>query len=107
MISVVTLAEVKQQCRLEPDDDQEDMLLTLYIKAARHAIEQHTDRELVESLPEESTARHLVITEDIRLATLLIIGHWFNNRESVSDFEKTEVPLAFGFLLSPHRRIPI
>lgn len=103
----ITLEEVKHQCRLEIDDTSQDLLLDLYIGAAKHAIEQHTDRELVESLPEAPTARHLVITDDIRLATLLIIGHWFNNRESVADFEKTEVPLAFGFLLSPYRRIPI
>ncbi|MDA1380603.1 head-tail connector protein [Plesiomonas shigelloides subsp. oncorhynchi] len=38
------------------------------------------------------------MTDDIKLAILLMVGHWYTNREAVSDYEKAEVPMSFRFL---------
>jgi uncharacterized phiE125 gp8 family phage protein len=38
----------------------------------------------------------------IRLAMLLLIGHWYANREAVGNIT-TELPLAVASLLAPHR----
>ncbi|WP_421153144.1 head-tail connector protein [Aeromonas dhakensis] len=103
----ITLEEVKHQCRLEEDDASQDLLLNLYIGAASRAIEQHTDRELLDAPQAEMTDRQLVISDDIKAAGLLMVAHWFNNREAVSDFEKVEVPFAFRYLIGPYTRMPI
>lgn len=102
----ITLEEVKHQCRLELDDTSQDLLISLYMAAARRAIEKHTDMELLDDEPGEKTERQLVITDDLKAAGLLMVGHWFSNREAVSDVEKVEVPFAFRFLIAPYTRMP-
>lgn len=39
----------------------------------------------------------------MRQAMLLLIGHWYAHRESVSDFQTFEAPQAVGMLLAPHK----
>jgi hypothetical protein len=40
----------------------------------------------------------------MRQAMLLLIGHWYNNRESVQiGAAPAEVPMAVDMLLSPHK----
>jgi uncharacterized phiE125 gp8 family phage protein len=41
----------------------------------------------------------------IRAAALLLIGHWYANREAVSEAQMAEVPLAVSSLLGPFRRV--
>lgn len=42
----------------------------------------------------------------IRQAMLLLIGHWYDNRQAtIVGTNATEVPLAVGALLSPYRRV--
>lgn len=41
----------------------------------------------------------------IKQAMLVLIGHWYSNREAVSEAAMSEVPLAVGALLAPYRRI--
>lgn len=43
--------------------------------------------------------------DDVRHAILLLIGHWYANRESVSEGSMLEVPLASTALLDLHRRL--
>jgi hypothetical protein len=43
-----------------------------------------------------------------RVACLFLVGHWYENRSSVvvgAGVSAMEVPMAFGFLTEPHRRI--
>jgi uncharacterized phiE125 gp8 family phage protein len=41
----------------------------------------------------------------IRAAMLLMIGHWYMNRETVSEKAMAELPMASSALLSPFRRV--
>ena len=43
----------------------------------------------------------------IRLGMLMLIGHWYANRETVSDVTMSEVPLAATALFSQFRRMQI
>lgn len=107
---MIDIAQVRAQVRLEADDTSEDALLTLYLGAAKRAIESHTNRTLynaVEDVPAEGDDSALVINEDIDLAMLLIIGHWYANREAVSGTQKLSVPLGFEYLIEPYRHINI
>ncbi len=40
----------------------------------------------------------------IKAAILLLVGHWYQNREAVSDSAPTELPLAVNSLIAPYRR---
>ena len=42
---------------------------------------------------------------DVRHAILMLIGHWYDNRASVSDDGATEVPMATTMILDLHRRM--
>lgn len=41
----------------------------------------------------------------IRAAILLLVAHWYQNREAVSDTGATELPLAVNSLVAPYRRV--
>ena len=47
----ITLDEIKLQCRI--DNDDEDDLLSGYLVAAKAMVENHTNRVLFNTLPEE------------------------------------------------------
>ncbi len=51
------------------------------------------------------TGTHFIgaVPVSIRQAMLLMIGHWYNRREVVSDFQTFEVPYACDMLLAPYR----
>ena len=42
---------------------------------------------------------------DLDMALLLLIGHWYNNREAVSERPMSEVPLAVQALVGPYKRL--
>jgi hypothetical protein len=76
----------RAQCRIDTDDDAEDNLLLLYFGAARKKAENLTNRKLYDSESDvpEADSYGLVIEDDILLALLLLVGHWFENREQVN-----------------------
>ena len=41
------------------------------------------------------------------LALMLLVGHWYENRENSSDVSKAPVPFGFSSLLEPYRFIPL
>lgn len=49
------------------------------------------------------TAGYTTVPEGIRHAIRLLVAHWFENRESVSELKMQELPLAYSALLAPHR----
>lgn len=106
---MLSLELIKQQLRLEIDYVGEDDLLMLYSAAALRLIESHTRRTLVqESEADIDPELNLVFSGDVRLAALLIIGHWYANRESVVvGASGAQLPLGFDALLQPYVRYGI
>lgn len=43
----------------------------------------------------------------IKAAILLMVGHWFKNREAVADFSPNVLPMAVDALITPYRRVGI
>lgn len=43
----------------------------------------------------------------IKQAALLMVGHWYKNREAVTEGALTEVPLAASALIAPYRMNPL
>ncbi|WP_010216645.1 head-tail connector protein [Pseudomonas syringae group genomosp. 3] len=96
---MIDLSLVKAHLRV--DHDAEDDLIQGYVDGALSHVEQHCDRVLVEGdpvLPEQ-----MGFTKDIRQAVLLLVGHWYANREAVGA-GLTTVPLAVDRLLMYRKR---
>lgn len=123
---MLTLEQMKAQCRLEQDETEEDDLLRLYGRAARRMVETATGRKLFQVvlpddapvgagddeaylrslLPAGAPANALPVTDDVAVAMLLLVAHWFKNREPVTEAGSSgsqKLPLAFDALTSPYR----
>ncbi|MBF8694907.1 head-tail connector protein [Pseudomonas fulva] len=102
-----TPEQLRIQARLEPDDSSLDNQLDLYAKAAVRAIENATNRALFPAdvpLPEGAPENALQANEDIVLAILMMVAHWFDNPGAVNIGNITsEIPLGFQFLVTPYR----
>ncbi|MBW5800068.1 head-tail connector protein [Halomonas elongata] len=97
---------IKQHVRLEPDFDEDDALLDTYATAAHRYVENHTGRTLYATKAEIPTddEHALVLDDDLTTAMLLLIGHWYENREAVvMGTIATQVPMAVEALIAPYR----
>lgn len=123
---MLTLEDIKGHCRLELDETEEDTLLRLYGRAARRKVETSTGRRLFlvelpddappdaggdevylrSLLPESAPENALPVTDDVRLAMLMLVAHWYRNREPVTEATAAgskAVPLAYDALVGPYR----
>ena len=100
---LITVAEAKAQCRIEADEVDEDALLTGLIEAAITLIQSDINKPLVAEGEEGQT-----LTPALKLAALLLIGHWYTNREAVvTGTIATTLPLAYESLIHPYREIVV
>ncbi|WP_434672168.1 head-tail connector protein [Pseudomonas sp. R1-15] len=98
---MIELATLKMHLRV--DGDEEDALIGGYLEAAKAHIEQHCDRRLVEANPVEPD--EMGLTRDVEQALLLLVGHWYANREAVvMGGGPSAVPLAVDRLLWYRKR---
>lgn len=104
---IINLETVREHCRIDADDTSEDSLLTIYIGAAKRHIEKWTRRNLYETNADagfDTDEDRLLLDDDIRLVVLLLVGHWYENREaSVTGVSVSTLPLAVESLLQPYR----
>jgi hypothetical protein len=98
---------VKQHCRVEGDFTDDDSLLGIYTGAAARYVETWTRRTLFEneSSPGYAEAEDpILLGDDVKAAMLLLIGNWYENRESVVIGDTAvAVPFAVEALLQPYR----
>lgn len=92
----VTLQELMAQTNALPEDAT---LLELYADAAEEQIEVDTNRPLAELIPEGESS----YPKKIKLAVLLLVGHWYRNREAFSTVEMKEVPKTYNTLVASFR----
>jgi uncharacterized phage protein (predicted DNA packaging) len=92
----VTLQELMAQTNALPEDAT---LLELYADAAEEQIEVDINRPLSELIPEGEAS----CPKKIKLAVLLLVGHWYRNREAFSTVEMKEVPKTYNTLVASFR----
>ncbi|QBF27457.1 phage gp6-like head-tail connector protein [Pseudomonas tructae] len=98
---MLDLSRVKLHLRL--DGDEEDSIIIGYIEAAKAHVAMHCDRVLVEGDP--AGPEEMGMTPDVEQAILLLVGHWYANREAVViGTISTAVPLAVERLLWYRKR---
>lgn len=108
---MLDLVRVKNQCSIDDDITDHDNLLTLYLSSAKRAVENYLNRpvywsqEEVPQDPEQVPDNAFVAREDTELAVLLLVGHWFKNREAVTENSVKTLPLGISFLLDFDREI--
>lgn len=89
---------VKQQLRLDPGDASENALIQGYLDAAIAHVEQHCDRRIVDGTP--AGPDEMAMTKDVEQAVLLLVAHWYSNREAaVIGAASAQVQLGFERLL--------
>ncbi|WP_337056301.1 head-tail connector protein [Pseudomonas sp. USHLN015] len=82
---MVALELVKQHLRVE--HGEEDALIQGYLDAAKAHVEKYCDREIVAEptdpdAPPIDLSTQMLLTKDVEQAILLLVGHWYNNREA-------------------------
>lgn len=101
---MIDQAVVKAHLRVEIAD--EDALIQGYTDAAIAAFEDWTNRTLVAAdgtLP-DPVGKALKITKSIEQGALMLIGYWYETRQSVGTGTiATELPLSTQALWKPHR----
>ncbi|HGW6102656.1 TPA: head-tail connector protein [Citrobacter werkmanii] len=103
----LTMDQIKLQLRIDEDFTDEDEILELYGTAAENAAIKTLNRNLYPDTVPDTDCSGMVIVDDIKLAMLMTVSHWYKNRAPVTPFEQTEIPLTYRFLLNPYRIIPI
>jgi uncharacterized phage protein (predicted DNA packaging) len=98
---LLTLDEIKLHCHIEADQTVEDSLLETYEMAARI----NTENYLRYTIDDPAN-----VGENIKMACLLLVAHYYRNREAVSTGRTSmgiEMPLGYKELLSTERDYPI
>jgi len=104
----LTIDECKVQCRIDGDDPGDKQLLEIYIGAARRKAESYTNRQLYDDVLPANDPDGLVIKDDVKLALMLLVGHWYENREPVNIGNiVSALPFGFESLLDPYRFIAL
>ncbi|MFP3745646.1 head-tail connector protein [Achromobacter sp. SIMBA_011] len=75
------IGRVKAHLRIDPAFVAEDALIQGYIDSATAHVEQHCDRKIVSGEP--AGPGEMAMTKDVEQAILLLVGHWYSNREGV------------------------
>jgi len=104
---MLTKEQVKHHCNIEQGFTEDDAWIDTGIKAAERYVEKWTRRRLYENADDPlymADPDALLYGEDVELAMLMLIAHWYTNRETVSTGSTTSA-LAFSTeaLLQPYR----
>lgn len=103
---LLTLPEIKQQCRINPDDDSRDLLLNIYGQSAQKFIENKTGRKLfalIENIPAENGwYESLEDAPDLKLAMLMLVTHFNENPSATTEESTKTVPYSVKSLYSPY-----
>lgn len=89
---ILTLSEAKAHCRIDTAD--EDVPITALIAAA----EDHLTRIGCDTAADPAPP-------SLKLAALLLVGHWFFNREAADRDPPAEIALGVSALTAPLREV--
>ncbi|EPL9735169.1 head-tail connector protein [Citrobacter freundii] len=102
-----SIAELRQQCRIDSDDVSEDQTLAIYLSAAKSHAEKLVNRSLYDTSIPDNDPDGIIISDDIKLALMLLVSHWYENREPVNIGNITStLPFGVQALLGAYRKHP-
>lgn len=103
---MINLTLLKTHLRLETSETIEDVYLQHLIDTAIETFNLTTNRTLVEfdAVLPDPVGKTLKITIPIVHGALILIGHWYNNREAVVlGIPAAELPMGTQRLWAPYR----
>ena len=89
---------LKKHLNIDESWVEDDEYIKALCKAAECAVENHIQRPLSEIVD-----KHGKLPPAVKHAILLLVGHLYANRESVSFATASEIPLAYQYLLQPYK----
>ena len=92
----ITLLEAKKHLNIDEDFHEDDAYLTSLITVAENVVIKHLDKEGNKM----SLFGGQNCPPNIKQATLMLIGHFYSNRESTTYASNMEIPLGYKYLLS-------
>lgn len=112
---MITIDQCKSQCNIELEELEFDRWFRQTIPAVTALIKNYLNRPLYDSkdaldaakaeLEDEDTSLNtaIIFSDDLKHAMLMMIAHWFENRETTSSLTIKDVPMSFHFLVDPYR----
>ena len=89
---------LKKHLNIDETWVEDDEYIKALCLAAENAVENHIARPLSEITDEPGK-----LPPAVKHAILLLVGHFYANRESVSFATASEIPLAYQYLLQPYK----
>lgn len=97
----ITLSEAKDHLRVDRGWRGEDPYILSLIEAAESAVEKLADRPLSDCLVRGA------LETTLKQAALLLVGHWFANREAAAFAQASEPPYAVRTLVALNKNLSI
>lgn len=100
----ITLDEIKEQLRIEPDYDDENDKLTRYGNSAEATILNLTGRTFEELKAMNPTGEDK-IPDDLWEATILLVTVSYEHSSAVSQYQLYGVPYSFNMKIKPYMKL--
>lgn len=94
----IELEDIKKHLNLDEDYTDDDSYLVYLESVAEQLVEKHIDKPLEDMIAEEGE-----VPKPLLQAMLLMIGNFYDNRESISYGNAIEVPNTLQYILSMYR----
>lgn len=91
----LNLEDVKKHLNIDNDFIEDDNYITSLIEVAENVVERHIGYKLSDKAEENNGS----LPKGLEHAMLLMIGTFYNSRESVTFGAGTELPLGYNYLL--------
>lgn len=95
------------KAHLNIDGVYDDDYLKFLMQSARVGIENYCDRSIVDTQEELDALADedaILATQQTDHAELMLIAHWYGQREAVTPGTMNKVPRSIEFMLDPYRR---
>lgn len=92
-MTYLTLEQIKQHLNIDSDYTGDDNYLVALGEVVEAVVEKHIDNSLV------SVSDGGELPPPLRHAMLLLIGNYYNTRESIAFVQCSEIPLSYNYLL--------
>jgi uncharacterized phage protein (predicted DNA packaging) len=100
---MIELNEIKHQCRIDTEDDHDDQYLLMLVKAAQQYAARYMNRPVRWDGSSTGHEDEIPMYDDIKLAVLMLVSGWFENREHISDNAIRKVPMTIDLILGQYR----
>jgi len=110
---MLTLVKIKLNLRIDSGDASEDLYLNSLIEPAFELFQSDCNRVVYKTQAEfdavsseNRTETAVVMNSSMERALIMLISHWFNNRESHTDIKLSETPMGYQHIVNKYRVDP-